>query len=324
MTFVNKKILLFGGSGSLGNAFIETYIADNTIVNYSRDECKHWQMSLKYKTDNLSFIIGDIRDYGRVETAILREQPDIIIVMAALKHVDRCEFAIEECFKTNFNGPMNVLNAVESNIRRLPNLEAFVFVSTDKACEPTNVYGMTKAMAESAVIEKSLYNKQCKFVNVRYGNVLNSRGSIIPILHEKGRDPDVKEFTLTHPNMTRFVMTLEQSVALIEHAILYAESGDIVIPELVSMKLNDLMEIFSEKYNKPIKITGLRSAEKMCESLISEIQAMRLINGTGGYMYIKPVYKNILITENIYNYNSTLNPLTKEALLTYLTDLKLV
>jgi len=319
----NNKILLFGGSGSLGNKFIETYLNTNTIVNYSRDECKHWQMSLKYPKD-LSFIIGDIRDYSRVETAILREQPDIIVIMAALKHIDRCEYAIEECVKTNFNGPMNVLNAIEKNIDRLNKLSTVVFVSTDKACEPSNVYGMSKSLAESAMIEKSLYIKKCKFVNIRYGNVLNSRGSIIPILHEKGNDKSVKEFTLTHPDMTRFVMTLEQSVKLIEHAILYAESGDTVIPELISMKLVDLMDIFSEKYQKPVIITGLRPGEKMLESLISETQSMRLINGPDGYKYIKPAYKNILVTDNIKNYNSKLNPLNKDELLSYLINLNLI
>lgn len=319
----NNKILLFGGSGSLGNKFIETYLVTNNIVNYSRDECKHWQMSLKYPK-KLSFIIGDIRDYSRVETAILREQPDIIIIMAALKHIDRCEYAIEECVKTNFNGPMNVLNAIEKNIDRLDKLQTVVFVSTDKACEPNNVYGMSKALTESAMIEKSLYIKKCKFVNIRYGNVLNSRGSIIPLLHEKGNDKSVKEFTLTHPDMTRFVMTLEQSVKLIEHAILYAESGDIVIPELISMKLLDLMDIFSEKYEKPIVITGLRPGEKIIESLISDTQSMRLINGTDGYKYIKPPYKNIHAIHNIKNYNSQTNHLNKNQLLTYLTTLNLI
>ena len=320
----NKKILLFGGSGSLGHKFIDTYINNNLIVNYSRDECKHWQMSLKYKTDRLSFIIGDVRDYNRVKNSILREQPNIIIIMAALKHIDRCEYAIEECVKTNLNGPLNILNSIESNIDRLTTLEAVIFVSTDKACEPTNAYGMTKALAESAIVEKSLFIKKCKFVNIRYGNVLNSRGSIIPILHEKGKDPDVKEFTLTHTDMTRFVMTLEQSVALIEHAILYAESGDTVIPELISMRLVDLMKIFSEKYGKSVKVTGLRPGEKMLESLISETQAMRLINGPNGYMYIKPSYKNINNTENIRNYNSNINPLNKDELVTYLSKCILI
>ena len=316
----NKKILLFGGSGSLGNAFIQTYIQDNIIINYSRDECKHWKMSLVYKTPNLKFIIGDIRDYNSVENSILREQPDIIIIMAALKHVDRCEYAIHECLQTNCVGPMNVLNAIEKNNDRLTKLDCIVMISTDKACEPTNVYGMAKALAESAVVEKSLYIQNRKFLTVRYGNVLNSRGSIIPILHEKGKDPAVSEFTLTHPDMTRFVMTLKQSVQLIEYAILKGESGDIIIPKLISLRMNDLIELFSEKYGKPIKITGLRPGEKMLESLISETQSMRLEKMESGYMHIKPAYKNIL-NHDLKNYNSMLNPLTKEELKTFMSDL---
>ncbi len=321
VVFENKNILLFGGSGSLGNKFIEKHIGKNKITNYSRDECKHWHMSLKYKTENLNFIIGDIRDYNGVENAILREQPDFIVIMAALKHIDRCEYAIHECIQTNCVGPMNILNAIEKNNDRLTNLEAVVMVSTDKACEPTNVYGMAKALAESAIVEKSLYIKNRKFVNIRYGNVLNSRGSIIPILHEKGHDPDVKEFTLTHEDMTRFVMTLEQSVELIEYAAIHGESGDTIIPKLISMKLIDLMKIFSEKYGKPIRVTGLRPGEKMLESLISETQAMRLEKKENGYMHIKPPYKNLLIREDVYNYNSKLNPLKKEEIFAFLNNL---
>ena len=324
MSISGKRILIFGGSGSLGNEIIKTYIDNNTIINYSRDECKHWKMSLKWKTPNLTHIIGNIRDKARVETAILREKPNIIIIAAALKHVDRCEFAIEECVKTNFWGPLNVLNTVENNIDRIKDLECVVFVSTDKACEPTNVYGFSKSMAESAMIEKSLYIKECKFVNIRYGNVLNSRGSIIPILHEKGNDSAVTHFTLTHSDMTRFVMTLEQSVALIEHAILQGESGDIVIPELISLELVDLMDIFSKKYNKPVKLTGIRPGEKMLESLISETQSRRLVIGENGYKYIKPAYANISNETNIKNYNSKLNPLNREELEIYLDKLGLL
>jgi hypothetical protein len=216
---------------------------------------------------------------------------------------------------------MNVLNAVEKNNDRLSHLEAVVMVSTDKACEPTNVYGMAKALAESAIVEKSLYLKNRKFVNIRYGNVLNSRGSIIPILHKRGNDPAVKEFTLTHEDMTRFVMTLEQSVDLIDYAILKGESGDTIIPKLISMKLIDLMEIFSEKYGKPVKITGLRPGEKMLESLISETQSMRLVKSEEGYMHIKPPYSNLLVKEDIQNYNSKLNPLNKTELKEYMENI---
>lgn len=319
----NKKILIFGGSGSLGNALIQRYLNSNIIVNYSRDEAKHWKMGLEYKSDKLRFIIGDVRDYNRVENSIIREQPNIIIIAAALKHIDRCEYAVSETFATNFMGPMNILNAVEKNGDRLTALESIVFINTDKATSAVNTYGMCKALAEKAMIEKSLYIKNIKFVTVRYGNILNSRGSLIPILNEQGNDPDVKHFTLTHENMTRFVMTLDQSVDLIEHAILHGESGDVVIPKIISMKVKDLMEIFSEKYNKPIVLGKLRAGEKMLESLINETQAMSMIKGDG-YYYIKPPYKNICIIEQALDYNSAMNPLSNNELREYLTKLNLL
>jgi UDP-N-acetylglucosamine 4,6-dehydratase len=308
-----KKMFVVGGSGSLGNKLIERYIADNQVTCYSRDECKHWKMSLQYKSGNLKFIIGDIRDFESLETSLLRENPHIIIIAAALKHIDRCEYATRECILTNLNGPQNVLNIVEKYQLALTNLETVCFVSTDKACSPVNVYGMCKSLSEALVIEKSYYIKGIKFVCVRYGNVLNSRGSIIPILHEKGRDPEAKEFELTNENMTRFVMTLEQSVDLIEHAILYAESGDIVISKLVSMKVRDLLEIFSETYNKPIKVTCMRPGEKVMESLVNETQSMRLIKGNQ-YMYIKPSYISKILNDNPIDYNSSMNPISKEQL----------
>ena len=318
-----KKIFIFGGSGSLGNALIKRYIKDNTIVNYSRDECKHWKMALEYKSANLNFIIGDIRDYNRVENAILRENPNIIIIAAALKHIDKCEYAVQECVLTNFIGPMNVLNAIEKNVDRISNLTDVVFISTDKACSPINAYGMAKSLAEKITIEKSLYIKNIKFVCTRYGNVLNSRGSIIPILHEKGTDPNCQEFTLTHNEMTRFVMTLDQSVDLIEHAILYGESGDIVIPTLISMNVKDLIEIFSEKYNKPYVITNLRPGEKLLESLMNDSQSMSMVKGDN-YYYIKPPYKNICIEKQAMDYNSKINPLGKNELRTYLEKFNLL
>lgn len=318
-----KKILIFGGTGSLGNKIINRYLSTNTIVNYSRDENKHWKMQMKYKNPNLSFIIGDIRNYDRVQTAILRENPNIIIIAAALKHIDRCELAVSECVATNFQGPQNVIDSIEANIDRLTNLECCLFVSTDKACSPINTYGKSKALAESAIISGAYNIPSVKFVTIRYGNVLNSRGSILKILHHQGKDPNVKEFTLTSELATRFVMTLEQSVDLMEHAIIYGESGDIVIPTLVSMNVKDLFEIFSEKYNKPIKIVGLRQGEKLLESLINETQAMSLVKGDN-YMYIKPFYKNHFNPEGAIDYNSTINPLSKSELKSYLTSLNFI
>lgn len=320
---LGKKILIFGGSGSLGNVLIQRYLKDNIIVNYSRDECKHWKMGLKYKSDNLTFIIGDIRDYGRVENAILRENPNIIIIASALKHIDKCEYAVQECIQTNFMGPLNVVNSVEKNVDRLKNLETVLFVSTDKACSPINVYGMAKSLGEKVMVEKSLYIKNIKFVSTRYGNVLNSRGSILSILHKKGTDPNCFEFILTHKDMTRFVMTLDQSVDLIEHAIMYGESGDIVIPTLVSMNVKDLVELFSEKYGKPIKITNLRPGEKLLESLINESQAMSTIKGRE-YYYIKPSYKNVCVESQAIDYNSKMNPMGKDELKKFLEKLNLL
>lgn len=318
-----SKLFIFGGSGSLGNKIIKKYIDHCIVVNYSRDENKHWSMEIKYDSVNLKNIMGDIRDYNRVESSLLLENPEIIIIASALKHIDKCEYAINESLQTNLIGIKNVLDTVSKNKLYLTNLRCVCFVSTDKACSPVNVYGMCKALSEKMVIEKSLENPELKFVCVRYGNVLNSRGSIIPILHEIGKNEQREWYNLTDEKMSRFVMTLEQSVELIEHAVCYAESGDIVIPELVSMNVKDLFEIFSEKYNKPIKVTGLRAGEKLLESLINETQSARLVVGKG-YYYIKPPYHKKIYNVNLCDYNSTINPLSKDDLRNYLAKLNLL
>lgn len=329
MQITNKKILIFGGTGSLGHELVSRYLKDNEICNYSRDESKHWAMKLQYNNNpNLSFVIGDIRDSNRVNSTILHIKPNIIIIAAALKHIDMCELATHECINTNLLGTKNVLDCIANNKDRLKNsLESICFISTDKACSPVNIYGMCKAASEVLMIERAYYDKEFKFVNVRYGNVLNSRGSIIPILHEIGKNPNLKEFKLTHPEMTRFVMTLSQSVDLVQQAILKGESGDIIIPKLVSMNVKDLLEIFSEMYNKPIVNVGLRPGEKMLESLINETQSIRLIVDEDGYTHIKPHY--YIDNEKAFdtipkNYNSTLNPLDKKGLEKYLADLGLL
>lgn len=324
-----KKILIFGGTGSLGYEITSRYLADNIIYNYSRDESKHWAMKLHYDNNqNLNFVIGDIRDSKRVESTILHIKPNIIIIAAALKHIDMCELATHECINTNLLGTKNILDCISNNKDRMIGfLETICFISTDKACSPVNIYGMCKAASEVLMIEQGFYTKDFKFVTVRYGNVLNSRGSIIPILHEIGKNADLKHFKLTHLEMTRFVMTLSQSVDLIEHAILTGESGDIIIPRLISMKVKDLIEIFSETYHKPMITIGLRPGEKMLESLINETQSLRLILDDKGYTHIKPHY--YVDTTNAFsgeprNYNSNLNPLNKSELNAYLVDLKLL
>jgi FlaA1/EpsC-like NDP-sugar epimerase len=321
----NQNILIFGGSGSLGNALIQRYLENNQLYIVSRDESKHWKMGIEYNNHkNLNFIIGDIRNKEKVKQTLLRVNPHIIIIAAAMKHIDKCEYEINESIETNMNGTKNILDSIEYDLIYLTNLKSVCFVSTDKACSPVNVYGMCKAISEGLMVEKSRYINKIKFVTVRYGNVLNSNGSIIPMLHKIGQSNDIKEFKLTDRRMTRFVMTLDQSVDLIEHALLYAQSGTIVIPKLISLNVKDLLEIFSELYNKPIVISGLRAGEKLLESLINETQSYRLEFGPSGYMYIQPSYKNYFNDSHVRDYNSTMNPLTKDELKSYLMNLKLI
>jgi len=326
MKLENKKILLIGGSGSLGNKFIERFLINNEIFVYSRDECKHWKMNMKYNNhERLKYIIGNISDKDKIKQTLIRHNFNIIINAAALKHIDKCEYETNECINTNILGNQYLLDVIEDNQNKLTNLKCCCFISTDKACSPVNIYGMAKAVSESLFVEKSRYIKDIKFVCVRYGNVLNSRGSIIPILHSIGNNNEITHFRLTDERMTRFVMTLEQSVELINHAIQYGESGDIVIPKLVSCKIKDLIEIFSVMYNKPIKKIPLRPGEKMLESLINETQSMRLIrNNKTGYMFIKPPYKNVVSNCEIQDYNSKINPFTKFELKQYLHSLNLL
>ena len=272
------KILIIGGTGSLGHALVRKFSKD-TLYVMSRDESKQWRMKIEFPSVN--FIIGDIRDRDKVKSVLKRIWPDTVIIAAAMKHIDLCETDTHECIATNILGIQNILDSIEE-----VHVETVCFISTDKACDPGSAYGMSKALAEIMVVEKSRHVRSVKFVTVRYGNVLNSRGSIIPTLELIGQSPDKKFFPLTHPDMNRYIMTHEQSMNLIEHAILHGESGDIVIPELVSMNIKDLCEIYSEKYNKPVVITGLRPGEKIEEILINGAQAMRAVK-QGSYVHIR-------------------------------------
>lgn len=322
----NKTILIFGGTGSLGNKLNERYLDSNIIYNFSRDEHKHWKMKIKFKSHkSLHFIVGNVADRIRVKESIKRIKPEIIIIACAMKHIEQCEVNTNESLNTNMLGTKYILDAVEDNLNILSNLETVLFVSSDKACSPINNYGMAKALSETFLIEKANVVKNIKFINVRYGNVLNSNGSIIPRLHKMGTNDSYTEFYLTHENMTRFVMTLDQSVDLIEYAILKGSSGDTVISELISLKVKDLIELFSEKYNKPVKITGLRPGEKLLESLINESQSAR-IKQCGKYIHIKSVFdfKDEIDGDKLQDYNSTINPLTKNELKEFLVKLNLL
>lgn len=308
-----QKLLIFGGTGSLGHQLVKKYINTYEIYIASRDETKQWNMKIKFP--NVNFIICDVRDKLKVSQVISKVSPEIIIIASAMKHIERCEDDIHECIQTNLVGTKNILESLTNSVNIV------CFISTDKACSPVNVYGMTKGISESLMIQYSLEDQTRKYVTVRYGNVLNSRGSVIPTLHEIGKNVNIKEFKLTHLEMTRFIMTLEQSVDLIDHAINNADSGDIVIPELISMKVKDLLEIFSDIYGKPIKICGLRPGEKLLESLINDTQSLRIRKGEK-YTYIKP--RQVFEDNKQLDYNSSINQISKDELRKLLQNLNLI
>ena len=322
----NKKIIIFCGTGSLGYEFVKRYISENVIYNYSRDECKHWHMKLDFNHNpNLHFIIGDVINLQKIEETLMRVKPTIIIIASAMKHIDQCEYNTDQSLNTNLLGVKNIIDTVEKKQKDLENLKTVLFVSSDKACSPINTYGMCKALSECLIVEKAHYVKAIKFVNIRYGNVLNSNGSIIPLLHLIGKDPNKPYFTLTNENMTRFVMTLAQSVDLIDYTLIHGETGDTVIPQLISLRVKDLLEIFSEKYDKPIKNTGIKPGEKLLESLINKAQSGR-IKQNGNYTHIKSIYSfnEEIVEDKLVDYNSKINTLSKAELKAYLQELNLL
>jgi FlaA1/EpsC-like NDP-sugar epimerase len=194
-------------------------------------------------------------------------------------------------------------------IESIPFLETVLFISTDKACAPVNTYGMCKAISERIMIEKTQFLKNPKFVTVRYGNVILSRGSIIPLFDSIGKNPEKKEFCVTHKDMTRYFMTLDDSANLIDYAITEGKSGETIIPkEIMSYKIFDIASYFSKKYNKPIKIIGIRPGEKIHETLISFTESLRTKESLNYYV-IKPTYCTVelpVIFEN-GEYNSATN-----------------
>jgi UDP-N-acetylglucosamine 4,6-dehydratase/5-epimerase len=273
-----ERILIFGGSGSLGKATISRWVYDNTIVNVSRDEEKQWLLKTTINHPNLSQQIGDITIMDDVTHAILTTKPTIICIFACLKHIDLCEKCPAKSMSNNTQGIMNV----ESVLMRHPTrVKTVLFVSTDKACLPITTYGCSKALAEFFL--QQVVSDQTKWVGVRYGNVLNSSGSILPYLHAHKHTPN--PYSLTHPDMTRFIMTLDHSINLIEYAITHGKHNEIIIPTLASMRIEDLFKVFEARYGKTHAITGLRCKEKIHEDLISVSEA-ELTYRQGAYYHI--------------------------------------
>jgi len=318
----NKKIIIFGGSGSLGQTLIVRLCEDNELLIYSRDEAKHWTIKNQLPCSNTIFKVGDIRDKERVRQVITQYNPEVIIMASALKQVDTCELSPFESVQTNLLGINNILSAVEESVHCLKNLNSVMMVSTDKACAPANVYGMCKSISERIVASYCRYINlsHIKFINTRYGNVLDSRGSILPLFrHQIKKDAHL---TVTHPDMTRFLMTLNESVDLILHAQYNGDSGDTWIPKLKSMKIIDMANIFAQRYDKPIKITGIRPGEKMHESLVSRSESIRTYEKENHYV-VKPSYSDS-VHDNIFEYNSAQDVFSLEELQQHLDVLGLL
>jgi len=300
MIFQGKTILITGGTGSLGKNLVRRIMAGKLgepkkIIIFSRDEDKQHSMKLEWKnmkvaTDEvfyhnfeeiLDFRIGDVKDYESLVGAV--KDADIVIHAAALKQVPVCEYFPFESVKTNIIGTQNVIRAVKKNGGKV---EVLLGVSTDKACKPINTYGMCKAIQERLIIEANLNSGNTKFICVRYGNVVASRGSVIPLFREQiGNGGPV---TITAKEMTRFWLTLDTAVDIIFDAIRLARAGDIYIPDVPSANIMDLAEIMIGDRKIDIEFIGIRPSEKVHEILISEEEIARTIK-RGDYYVIYPI-----------------------------------
>ena len=264
--FDNKVLMITGGTGSFGHTVLKRFLDTNVkeIRIFSRDEKKQEDMRIELANDKVKFYIGDVRDYDSVSQAMVGV--DYIFHAAALKQVPSCEFYPMEAVKTNVIGTENVLNAANMN-----GVQRVVVLSTDKAVYPINAMGISKAMAEKVVVAKSRSISEAGPVVccTRYGNVMASRGSVIPLFinQMKSNQP----LTVTDPKMTRFLMSLEDSVDLVIHAFEHAEQGDIFVQKAPASTLTDLAQALKELFQSDsvLKIIGTRHGEKLYESLIS-------------------------------------------------------
>jgi UDP-N-acetylglucosamine 4,6-dehydratase len=301
---INKKIIIIGGTGSLGYKLIEKYGYTNDIIIYSRDELKQSELKNTFKNLNITCFLGNIRDYSRIEEIILEVNPDLIIIAAALKHIDSVEYEVDQSLQTNTIGPLNVCRVIKKWHSRL-NLSAVIYISTDKSCNPITVYGMCKSLGEKTMIEysKKMSNTNIKFLSCRYGNVINSRGSIIPKLQELLLNEN-PVFLLTHPDMTRFIMTQSEAVNLINFSITSGKSGEIIIPKLRSIKIIDLLQNLANK-NTTIKNIGMRGIEKMHEELLTSEEITRSYSHSN-YYCISPPYLDtkMILPMDITSYSS--------------------
>lgn len=287
MSFNNKVLLITGGTGSFGKTVLKKFLNSNCseIRIFSRDEKKQEDLRLSFNNSKLSFYIGDVRDKHSISLAM--RGVDFVFHAAALKQVPSCEFHPMEAVKTNILGTENVLDAaIENQVKK------FILLSTDKAVYPVNAMGQTKAIAEKIVLARSMAldrggNNKTKLCITRYGNVMGSRGSVIPLFKNQILKGD--HITVTDPRMTRFLMSLDESVELVETAFIKGEQGDIFVQKSVATTILTLAEAMKRIYksNVPIKIIGTRHGEKTFESLISREEMLRT-SSLGNYFKISP------------------------------------
>ena len=288
--FNNKTLLITGGTGSFGNAvlkrFLDTDIAEIRI--FSRDEKKQDDMRKRYSSPKLKFYIGDVRDYQSVLNAT--RGVDYIFHAAALKQVPSCEFHPMEAVKTNVLGTENVLEcAIQNGVKRV------VCLSTDKAVYPINAMGISKAMMEKVMVAKSRNVDESKTVicGTRYGNVMASRGSVIPLFIEQIRAG--KALTLTDPNMTRFMMTLADAVDLVLYAFEHGNNGDLFVQKAPAATVETLARALTQLLGKPehsIEVIGTRHGEKLYEALLSR-EEMACAEDMGDYFRIPPDLRDL-------------------------------
>jgi UDP-glucose 4-epimerase len=306
----DKRVLITGGTGSLGQILVHRLLKGDLgvprkIIVFSRDEAKQHAMRVEYlrrrsATDEviyrnfeqlLEFRIGDVRDFHSV-SAVLSDA-DVVLNAAALKQVPTCEYYPYEAVQTNVGGPENIVRAIREH--HLP-VQAVVGISTDKACKPVNVMGMTKAVQERVFIRANLDCPQTRFVCVRYGNVLASRGSVIPLFHEQIRNGG--PVTLTTPEMTRFLLSLDQAVDTVFSALKEAKRGETFIPRIPSAKIVDVASVLIN--DRPVKtvFTGIRPGEKTHEILVSEEERYRTVE-RGPFYAILPILPELRRSEEV-------------------------
>ena len=264
--FKDKVLMITGGTGSFGRRVLKRFLSTDVreIRIFSRDEKKQEDMRISLNNEKLKFYIGDVRDYDSVYQAM--KGVDFVFHAAALKQVPSCEFYPMEAVRTNVMGTENVMNAATAN-----KVKRMVMLSTDKAVYPINAMGISKAMAEKMLIAKARLQLQDEtlFCATRYGNVMASRGSVIPLFVSQLKEG--RPLTVTDPNMTRFLMSLEDSVDLVLYAYEHGEQGDIFVQKAPASTVADLAQALKELFNKEneLQVIGTRHGEKLYESLIS-------------------------------------------------------